>query len=45
MVNATYSDGNSSDITNQGGKMERNYKDDGFFNKDEQTGDQRKWTI
>ncbi len=29
MVNATTSDGNSSDTTNQGGKMERNYKDDG----------------
>ncbi len=29
MVNATNSDGNSSDTTNQGGKMERNYKDDG----------------
>jgi hypothetical protein len=29
MVNATTSDGNSSDTTGQGGKMERNYKDDG----------------
>jgi hypothetical protein len=29
MVNATTSDGNSSDTTNQGGEMERNYKDDG----------------
>jgi hypothetical protein len=29
MVNTTTSDGNSSDATNQGGKMERNYKDDG----------------
>ncbi len=30
MVNATTSDGNSSDTTCQGGKMERNYKDDGY---------------
>ncbi len=29
MVNATTSDGNSSDTTNQGGEMERNYKDEG----------------
>jgi hypothetical protein len=29
MVNATTSDGNSSDTTNKGGKMEKNYKDDG----------------
>ncbi len=29
MVNSTNSDGNRSDTTNQGGKMERNYKDDG----------------
>ncbi len=29
MVKATYSDGNSSDTTDQGGEMERNYKDDG----------------
>jgi hypothetical protein len=29
MVNATTSDGNSSDTTNQGEKMERNYKNDG----------------
>jgi hypothetical protein len=29
MVNATTSDGNSSDTTNQGGEMERKYKDDG----------------
>jgi hypothetical protein len=29
MVNATTSDGNSSDKTCQGGKMERKYKDDG----------------
>ncbi len=28
MVNFTNSNGNSSDTTNQGGKMERNYKDD-----------------
>ncbi len=35
MVNATNSDGNSSDTTNQGGEMERNYKDDGSSNKDE----------
>ena len=26
---------NSSDTTNQGGKMERNYKDDGSSTKDE----------
>jgi hypothetical protein len=26
MVNATNSDGNSSDTTDQGGEMERNYK-------------------
>jgi hypothetical protein len=30
MVNATTSDGNSSDTTNQGGEMERRYKDDGY---------------
>ncbi len=30
MVNATNSDGNSSDTTDQGGEMERNYKDEGF---------------
>jgi hypothetical protein len=29
MVNSTTSDGNSSDTTGQGGKMERNYKDYG----------------
>jgi hypothetical protein len=29
MVNAITSDGNSSDTTNQGGEMERKYKDDG----------------
>jgi hypothetical protein len=29
MVSATTSDGNISDTTNQGGKMERNFKDDG----------------
>ncbi len=29
MVNTTTSDGNSSDTTNQGGEMERNYKDEG----------------
>jgi hypothetical protein len=29
MVNSTTSDGNNSDTTNQGGEMERNYKDDG----------------
>jgi hypothetical protein len=40
MVNATTSDGNSSDTTNQGGEMERNYKDEGST-KDEQTGDHR----
>ncbi len=28
MVNATNPDGNSSDTTSQGGKMERNYKDE-----------------
>jgi hypothetical protein len=33
MVNATTSDGNSSDTTCQGGKMERNYKDDGSSTK------------
>ena len=33
---------NSSDTTNQGGKMERNYKDDGSSTKRmKQTGDQR----
>jgi hypothetical protein len=41
MVNATNSDGNSSDTTDQGGEMKRNYKDDGSTNKDEQTGDQK----
>ncbi len=29
MVNATNSDGNSSDTTEQGGDMERNYKNEG----------------
>jgi hypothetical protein len=29
MVNATNSDGNSSDTTDQGGEMVRNYKDEG----------------
>ncbi len=29
MVNVTNSDGNSSDTTNQGGEMVRNYKDEG----------------
>jgi hypothetical protein len=29
MVNATTSDGNSSDTTDQGGEMVRNYKDEG----------------
>ncbi len=29
MVNATTSDGNSSDTTDQGGEMERKHKDDG----------------
>jgi hypothetical protein len=41
MVNATNSDGNSSDTTNQGGTMERNYKDDGSSTRMKQTGDQR----
>ncbi len=41
MVNATNSDGNSSDTTNQGGKMERNYKDDGSSTGIKQTGDQK----
>ncbi len=29
MVNTTNSDGNSSDTTDQGGEMVRNYKDEG----------------
>ncbi len=41
MVNATTSDGNSSDTTNQGGKMERKYKDDGSSTRMKQTGDQQ----
>jgi hypothetical protein len=41
MVNATNSDGNSSDKTIQGGKMERNYKNDGSSTKVKQTGDQK----
>ena len=45
MVNATNSDGNSSDTTNQGGEMERNYKDDGSSTRMKQTGDQEKWNI
>ena len=44
MVNATNSDGNSSDTTDQGGEMVRNYKMKAL-QKDEQTGDQKKWTI
>jgi hypothetical protein len=40
----TTSDGNSSDTTNQGGEMERNYKDDGST-KDEQDWRSKKWTI
>ncbi len=44
MVNATNSDGNSSDTTDQGGEMVRNYKMKAL-QQDEQTGDQKKWTI
>jgi hypothetical protein len=40
MVNATISDGNSLDTTDQGGEMVRNYKMKAL-NKDEQTGDQK----
>ncbi len=42
MVNPTNSDGNSSDTTDRGGKMVRNYKDEGSTAKDEQAGDQKK---
>jgi hypothetical protein len=41
MVNATTSDGNSSDTTDQGGEMVRNYKGWRLYSKDEQTGDQK----
>ncbi len=44
MVNATNSDGNSSDTTDQGREIVRNYKMKALH-KDEQTGDQKKWTI
>jgi hypothetical protein len=44
MVNATTSDGNSSGTTNQGGKMERNYKDDGSL-EDETDWRSEKWNI
>ncbi len=40
MVNATYPDGNSSDTTDQGGEMVRNYKM-WALQKVEQTGDQK----
>ncbi len=36
---------NSSDTTNQGGKMERNYKDDGSSTKDETDWRSKKWNI
>ncbi len=41
MVNAINSDGNSTDTTDQGGEMVRNYMDEGSTAKDEETGDQR----
>ncbi len=40
MVNATNSDGNSSDTADQGGEMVRNYKMKAL-QKDEQTRDQK----
>ena len=42
MVNATTSDGNSSDTTCQGGMMERIYKDDGSSTA-EQSWDYQIW--
>jgi hypothetical protein len=44
MVNATNCDGNSSDTTNQGGEMERNYKVDGS-SRDETDWRSKKWNI
>ena len=41
MVNATTSDGNSSDTTDQGVEMERKYKDDGSTTRLNKTGDQQ----
>jgi hypothetical protein len=45
MVNATTSDGSSSDTTNQGGEMERNYKDDGSTTRMNRLEIKEKWTI
>jgi hypothetical protein len=45
MVNATTSDGNSSDTTNQGGEMERNYKMMALQQKMNRLEIKKKWTI
>ncbi len=45
MVNATTSDGNSSDTTDQGGKMVRNYKDEGSTARMNRLEIKKKWTI
>ncbi len=44
MVNATNSDGNSSDTTDQGGEMVRNYKDEGSTTR-MRDWRSKKWTI
>ncbi len=45
MVNATNSDGNSSDTTDQGGEMVRNYKDEGSTTRMNRLEIKKKWTI